>query len=156
MRFKITYKTLLIGIDGEQCSKDCEYDPDCMLQNSCFAKASPLTLERDFVEFRRSSLSDEAVSVTEKDTVTQSHARHPITLALRASETDREQLTMTLDAIGGLDGEMPCAFGQNQRQLMTVVGRSRISWQGAAGRLCWGMFSIREALQLLFMLTPHQ
>ena len=133
MRFKITYKTLLIGIDGEQCSKNCEYDPDCMLQNSCFAKASPLTLERDFVEFRRSSLSDEAVSVTEKDTVTQSHARHRNTLALRASETDREQLTMTLDAIGGFDGEMPCAFGQNQRQLMTVVGRSRISWQGAAG-----------------------
>jgi hypothetical protein len=125
LRFKISYKTLLLDQGGEECCKRCEYDPDCMLTSACFVSATAMTMQDDYLETRSHAVSSGQMLATKS--LSESAP------GIREISHSTQKLSLAFDGIQGLRSEIPCAFAQNTRQIVTTIKRNQDDWQGADG-----------------------
>ena len=138
LRFKVSYKSLRIGIMGQDCAKSCSFSPECIRERWCFENATLLTINGDHIVQgdRTRSLQDSGTSNKEesaKQEIWVSSDREAGAEARRQSSPHVQRLTMTINGVSGLWKDVPSGFAQNTRQIATVVERRPDLWRGADG-----------------------
>lgn len=121
LRFKLSYQSVSLSADGFLCCSACDYHPDCIQKQGCFANAKNLTLEEDGIVGSRSLLPN----------ADESPASMPVPETARRSLPSVDKLALVLQGEPGVEQRLPCALSQGPEEILTVVERERGDWRGA-------------------------
>lgn len=138
LRFKVTYKTIILTAEGRACQLSCmtpNYDEDCVQRKACASMSREINLdnvlgvtnlEADFGNTERGQRRF-ALDGQEQEQKSASPS------TLRRDDASVEKLTLSLSGYAGTNQQQPCMFGQNTRQLLVVADNRIASWKGMNG-----------------------
>ena len=154
LRFKITFKTIILTEEGRACKLSClndgQYDLDCLKNRACAASGSEANLDglESLVDLERefTGNSQEETRRFEKSG-SQSHGtdhRHVLAIGAPASKPG-SRLIMTLAGYQGSNEELPCKFAQTPTQMLLPLARGGELVRGLDGQTWAGRCSSMQA-----------
>lgn len=146
VRFKVTYKTIILTAEGRKCQLSCfadgMYDEPCVQSKRCAALSQEISLDgadhlldlktnfgHDGLGRRTLDLGQQRMQGAEQQPQTVSSA------AVRTNHPQPNRLAMSLSGYGGANQDVPCKLAQNSKQTLMNVEQVQRAWEGIwAGR----------------------
>ena len=152
-RFKLSYKTILLGEQSAECVNDkCKRNPDCILRESCFAidsamepvNADEYEVDMSSYGFRRRNANSDNLPVetsgalkelTQRDIAWKrsSSADEAILHRRSSAHSQHDILNLAINSDSGIKQSVPCFFGQDDKHTIIRLERQDKMWSEIAG-----------------------